>query len=60
MRGVVVVLAGLVGVSLGETLDLVGRFGRQLGGGEGGVALGLVAALQQWSDSLETSTTQLK
>jgi len=40
--------------------DLV-RLGRQLeSSGEGGVALGLVSALQRWSESLESKTSTLR
>ena len=61
MRIGVVTLSWLVVTIQGESLNLVARFGRQLGGsGEGGVALGLVSALQQWSDSLETKTEDLR
>jgi hypothetical protein len=64
MRGAVLVV--LVVAVRGEGggldlsgLDLASRLGRQLDGG-GGVALGLVSALQQWSDSLETKTSTLR
>lgn len=60
MWRVAVVLVLVAGVSA-EGLDLASRLGRQLdGNGDGGVALGLVSALQQWSDSLESKTSSLR
>jgi len=55
-----VIVRGQLDLSEIVNNDLV-RIGRQLeSSGEGGVALGLVSALQRWSDSLESKTSTLR
>ena len=59
MKALLTLLLTLLGKLQSAELDLSQwtRSGKQFGGNEeGGVALGLVSALQKWANSLESQT----